>query len=87
MIRYDIPNDAAEWASASYVDNPVDHLEPEVFAVNSYREAAIRMIVVLEAADTFMTGARDARMAWTQISIALGLNSTRGQSETQLPIK
>ncbi len=76
--------DCADWNLASFTADPVDLLEPETFEPNAFREAAIRMIVVLEAADTFVSGARDARLAWIQVSIALGLHSTLGKSETEI---
>lgn len=77
-------NDPAGWNSASMVDNPIDALEPLGIEANPYREAGIRFIVVMECAFTFIHGSRDARLAAVQVSIALGLASTRGKSETQI---
>jgi hypothetical protein len=48
------------------------------------REAAVRLLVLLSVMDTHMSRVRDARMAWTEIAVALGLDSTKGRSITRV---
>jgi hypothetical protein len=76
--------DCADWNRASFTANPVDLLEPETFEPNAYRECAVRLIVILECVDWFVASHRDARLAAIQVSLALGLNSTRGRSVTDV---
>jgi hypothetical protein len=73
-------NDPATWDAASYSAHPVDSLEPLPANSSEYREAAVRLMRVLYCLDTFVSCSRDARLAHIQVSIALGLYSTRGRT-------
>ena len=68
----------------AYEHHPCDDLEPIDTSSNEYREISIRFLRVMLMADTYVMGARDARKAWIEISLALGLNSTRGMTETEI---
>jgi hypothetical protein len=48
------------------------------------KEAVWRLWDLLAAMDTYMSKGRNAELRWTEVSAALGLNSTRGRTITQL---
>jgi hypothetical protein len=73
-------DDPATWSASSYEAHPVDSLEPLPANPSDYREASLRFLHVAYCWDTFVSSARDARLAHIQISIALGLHSTRGRT-------
>jgi hypothetical protein len=50
----------------------------------STREAAVRLRCLLSCMDSYMNKRWDARRGWVEISIALGLASTRGRSVTNI---
>src|SRR5271166_843408 len=77
-------NDPADWNLCAYEHHPCDDLEPIDTSSNEYREISIRFLRVMLMADTYVMGARDARKAWIEISLALGLISTRGMTETEI---
>lgn len=77
-------NDPASWNKSSYQAHPVDSLEPLPANSSEYREASVRLMRVLYCLDTFMSCSRDARLAHVQVSIALGLYSTRGRTVTDI---
>jgi len=77
-------NDCADWHRAATWHTPVDELEPLPANSSEYREAAVRLMRVLYCLDTFVSSSRDARLAHIQVSIALGLYSTRGRTETDI---
>ena len=75
-------NDPASWNKSSYEAHPVDSMEPLPENTDAYREASRKFLRVFLACDTHMCSSGDARLAWVQISIACGLHSTRGRTET-----
>jgi hypothetical protein len=77
-------SDPADWDEASHSAHPVDSLEPIDTSASAYREISIRFLRIMLMVDTHIMGARDARKAWIEISLALGLSSTRGMSETEI---
>jgi hypothetical protein len=77
-------NDPASWGSASYLDDPIDKIEPLLFGPNPYRERALGCLAVVKAIDQFMSQASNSRLAWIGISLGLGLDSTRGLTVTEL---
>lgn len=77
-------NDPASWDAASYSAHPMDELEPLPDNSSAFREASVKFMRVLYCLDTFVSSSRDARLAHIQISIALGLYSTRGRTETAI---
>ena len=50
----------------------------------SSREAAVRLLGLLSVMDTHMSNRKDAQLGWLEISIALGLDSTRGKTITMI---
>jgi hypothetical protein len=48
------------------------------------KEAVWRLWDLLAAMDTYMGKGRNAELRWIEVSVALGLNSTRGRTITQL---
>jgi hypothetical protein len=77
-------SDPADWTTASYLDNPIDHLEPLDIKASHYREASLRFLRHIAAVDTFMSTATDTTKSWCAVSISLGLMSTRGRSESSI---
>jgi hypothetical protein len=77
-------SDPADWDEASYSAHPVDPLEPIDTSSNEYREISIRFLHIMQMVETHVMGARDARKAFLEISLALGLQSTRGMTETEV---
>jgi hypothetical protein len=77
-------NDCADWNCAATWHTPVDELEPLPANSSEYREASTKLMRVLYCWDTFVSCSRDARLAHIQISIALGLYSTRGRTITDV---
>jgi hypothetical protein len=77
-------NDPATYNAASYSSHPVDFLEPLPDNRSEYREVSLRFLHVAYCWDTFVSGSRDARLASIQVSIALGLYSTRGRTVTDI---
>jgi hypothetical protein len=73
-------NDPASWDKSSYEAHPVDELEPLQVNPSDYREASLHFLRVAYCWDTFVSCARDARLAHIQVAIALGLYSTRGRT-------
>jgi hypothetical protein len=63
--------------------HPIDDIEPEVHVTESYREAALRLVLVLEIAYDFVVQSDRPRMAMQQVGIALGLPSALRTSETE----
>jgi hypothetical protein len=66
--------------------HPIDELEPEPPSTEAYREAALRLIHVLEIAYDFVVQSERPRMAMQQVGIALGLPSAVKMSEIQLAL-
>jgi hypothetical protein len=84
-MEHSTPSDPASWDSASYRDDPIDHIEPSPEQVKNYRECARRLLRVLSVLDHWMCARRDCPPRdWVTASIALGLPSTRGQTETEI---
>ncbi len=82
--------DPATWNACSTVETPVDVLEPEwpEGSDSDFRRACVQLLAVLQCADSFMaTGQAGMPLRWIQISIALGLRSTAGLSETEIAAK
>jgi hypothetical protein len=77
-------NDPASWNKSSYEAHPVDELEPLPNNPSDYREISLRFLHVAYCWDTFVSCSRDARLASIQVSIALGLYSTRGRTVTDI---
>jgi hypothetical protein len=77
-------NDPADWNRASYNHHPCDDLEPLPDNPSDYREISLRFFRVALCWDTFVSSSRDARLASIQVSIALGLTSTRGRTVTDI---
>jgi hypothetical protein len=80
----EIHNDPADWHRAATWHTAVDDLEPLAANPSDYREASLHFLRVAYCWDTFVSGARDARLAHIQVSIALGLYSTRGRTVTDI---
>jgi hypothetical protein len=84
-MEYSTESDPATWDRASYLDDPIDNLEgPEWPQSSEFREACIRLMRVLACIDAHMSNHRDARLAWIQIAIGLGLGSVSGHSTTAI---
>jgi hypothetical protein len=80
-----VGTDPSSWNAASYLDDPVDHLEPREVLTPEYRECALRMLAVLNAIDHFMCFPKHGPPRdWLAVSLALGLESTRGRTETAI---
>jgi hypothetical protein len=78
-------DDPASWDQASCTDDPVDSIEPIDTGTSEYREAAIRMLALLHVIDSFLCSSREGPpREWCPISLALGLMSTRGKTETAI---
>jgi hypothetical protein len=77
-------NDPATWDTASYVDDPIDHIEPQDIPSNLYREASIRHLMVSYATDTFMSQQKNGVRGWIVVSIVLGYPSTQGRTLTSI---
>ena len=79
-------NDAADFDLASYEHHPVEDLEPlpEWPSGTELRRACIKLMCVLESIDTFMNSGHAVPTRWIQVSIALGLHSTAGMTETEI---
>jgi hypothetical protein len=77
-------NDPAGWNSASYLDHPVDHIEPLNIPANLYREASIRHLCVSYTTDSFMSTQKDGVRGWIVVSIVLGYPSTQGRTLTSI---
>ena len=77
-------NNCADWNRASYNHHPCDDLEPLPNNPSDYREISLRFLRVAYCWDTFVSSSRDARLAHIQVSIALGLYSTRGRTITDI---
>ena len=78
-------NDPASWNSASYTPDFATAIDgPLELAPNQYRERALDCLAVLKAVAFFMSTARDPRLAWVSVSIALNLYSIRGQTMAEL---
>lgn len=77
-------SDPADWNAASYEHHPADDLEPIDASSNEYREISVSFLHIMLMADTPVMHAENPRKAWIEISLALGLTSTRGMSETQV---
>jgi hypothetical protein len=77
--------DPSTWDSCSYEHHPAEDIEgPEWPESSEFRQACISLLCILQCVDTHMCNTRDARMAWTQISFALGLKSTQGLTITSV---
>jgi hypothetical protein len=66
--------------------HPIDELEPEPQISEAYRDAALRLVLVLEIAYDFVVQSDRPRMAMQQVGIALGLPSALRASETELAL-
>jgi hypothetical protein len=77
-------SDPADWTSACYTDDPVDSIEPIDTSASDYREISVRFLRIMQLVETHVMGARDARKAFLEISLALGLQSIRGMTETEV---
>jgi hypothetical protein len=79
-------NDPASWDLASYSHHPQEDLEPIEPTASEYRACALQMLSVLRGIDVFMcqTHTRRSGRKWTAVSLALGLASTSGRTETEL---
>ena len=82
-------NDPADWASASYVEHPVDLMEPLEPVASDYRLASLAVLDVLCAVDEFMCISHKGRppRKWMCVSLAFGLRSTRGRTETSVALE
>jgi hypothetical protein len=76
--------DPSDWNLASYTAHPIDSIEPLPDHSTSYRDAALECMKILRSVDVFMSRATDPRLAWTTVSIAIGLSSTAGLSEAEI---
>ena len=78
-------NDPADFSEASYQHHPVEDLEPLDATTSEYRECAVRMLRVLDIVDWFMCRREQGPpREWHAVSLALGLSSTRGLTETEV---
>jgi hypothetical protein len=76
-------NDPSGWNVASYLDDPIENLEPREVLTPEYRECALRMLMVLNVIDHFMSYPKQGPpREWLAVSLALGLESTQGRTET-----
>jgi hypothetical protein len=76
-------NDPAD--RVSYTHHPCDDFEPLDVQSSDYRECARRLLFVLSALDHWMCARREGPPRdWVTASIALGLPSSRGQTETEI---
>jgi len=67
-------------------DHPIDQIEPETQISEAYRDAALRLVLVLEIAYDFVVQSDRPRMAMQQVGVALGLPSALKMSEIQLAL-
>jgi hypothetical protein len=84
------PNDPATWNAASYLDDPIDHLEPlETADYSEYREAARKFIAAMNAVDQFMCTNHRGKppRKWYPVALALGLRSVQGRTETAVALE
>jgi hypothetical protein len=79
-------NDPGSWNAASYVDDPIDHIELLDLAASEYRQCALQLLGVLRGIDAWMSTGPSGRphRKWVAVSLALGLSSTHGQTETAI---
>jgi hypothetical protein len=81
-------SDPAEWNAASYLDDPIDRIEPQQpTEPSAYRESCLRFMQLLAFVDDFMAGSIDPSRCWRNwlaLSLALGLKSTQGKSVTEV---
>lgn len=77
-------NDPANWDAASTSETAIDELEPIDTTTSEYRTAAVRLLCALAAIDLYMISGQNVPIRWVQVSIALGLPSTAGQSVTAI---
>jgi hypothetical protein len=79
-------NDPADWDAASEFHHPVDELEPLESTTSEYRRCALQLLHVLRGLDRFMCSGHTHQPGrrWTAVSLALGLASTSGRTETEL---
>jgi hypothetical protein len=78
-------NDPADWNAASYWPDPIDDIEPETARPpEAYRQTCLGLLRVLCLVDAYMAAAKDPRLGCIQVSLALGLDSTRGRTETDI---
>jgi hypothetical protein len=82
-------NDPGEWDAASYTADPVDVMEPLEPSVSEYRQCALKFLAVFNAVDQWMcaTHTGNPPRKWYSVSLALGLMSTRGRSETSVAVE
>lgn len=78
-------SDAASWDSCSYEAHPVDFLEPLPDQTSDYPRAAIRFLCLVSVIDSYICSspAIFRRRAWIEVSLAMGLPSSRGKSQTE----
>jgi hypothetical protein len=77
-------NDPAEYCSASYVEHPMDVLEPEPDVPNVYREVALKHLSISYITDSFMSQQKNGVRGWIVVSIVLGYPSTQGRTLTSI---
>ena len=65
-------------------DHPIDQIEPETQISEAYREAALRLVHLMEIAYDFVVQSDRPKMAMQQVGVALGLPSALRASETEL---
>jgi hypothetical protein len=76
-------NDPASWDASSYSSHPVDSLEPLEPFSTEYRECALALFDVLRGIDEWMSACHSGPpRRWVAVSLALGLSSTHGQTQT-----
>jgi hypothetical protein len=79
-------NDPGEWNAASYTADPIDAIEPIETVTSDYRKCAILMLQVLRGLDEFNCKGGPSRK-WLACSLALGLPSTAGRTESAIAIE
>lgn len=79
-------NDPASWDRASYSPDYAAFEGPAEVEPNEYRECALHFLELLHAVDEFMSRGAQSRK-WIAVSMALGLRSTRGRTETSIAIE
>ena len=77
-------NCPSTWDAASTTETPVEVLEPAEPFTSEYRECALAMLDVLRGIDTWMSHSGRPPRRWIAVSLALGLSSTHGQTETAI---
>jgi hypothetical protein len=67
----------------------IDEIEPLEPTASEYRECALKFLTVLRGLDQFMSQTHTGRppRKWVACSLALGLASTSGRSETEVAIE